>query len=139
MVAKVTLRNGKTLIEAVPKNIKKSEDAFEWVRKNHPNGEAACIEMYNDADMVDLLKKSVYVVISAVENDGCECVVDCVGVASTESRAKEMMKEEVVNQFAAIGLNYDGDPNGEFNEDMESDDAYYGHLHVYYTLRTIDD
>ena len=138
MVAKVTLRNGKTLIEAVPKNIKKSETAFEWVRKNHPNGEVACIEMYNDADMVDLLKKSVYVVISAIENnDGF--IVDCVGVASTESRAKEMVKEEVANQFEAIGLNYDGDPNGEFDEDMESDDAYYGHLHVYYTLRTIDE
>jgi hypothetical protein len=138
MVAKVTLRTGKTLIEVVPENIKKSETAFEWVRKNHPNGKVACIEMYADADADDLLKRSVYVVISAIENDGCECVVDCVGVASTESRAKEMVKEEVANRFAAIDVNYDGDPNGEFDEDIENDDAYYGHLHVYYTLETID-
>lgn len=138
MVAKVTLSNGKTLVEAVPNTIKKSESAFNWVRKNHPNDKVACIEMYNDADMVDLLKKSVYVVISAIENnDGF--IVDCVGVASTEKRAKEMVKEEVVNQFAAIDLNYDGDPNGDFNEDVETDDVYYGHLHVYYTLKTIDE
>ena len=138
MVAKVTLGNGKTLIEAVPKTIKKSESAFNWVRKNHPNDKVACIELINDADMVALQKKSVYVVISAIENnDGF--IVDCVGVASTESRAKEMVKEEVVNQFEAIDLNYDGDPNGDFNADVETDDVYYGHLHVYYTLKTIDE